>query len=164
MKTALSAIANKTFENLFAPTINYIKIAPLSEYCLNFDGCSKGNPGPSGAGAVIYKNNEEIWSTSIYVGDKETNNVAEYSGLILGLNKASDLGIKELLVIGDSELIVKQMKGQYKVKSSSILDFYLKAKELANLFNKIQYQHVYRKDNTRADELANIGLEMKSKT
>ncbi len=152
----------KAVDRFFIPLP--VKVAPIIEYCLNFDGCSKGNPGPAGAGAVIYKNNNEIWSTGIYVGDKETNNVAEYNGLILGLSKASDLGIRELLVMGDSELIVKQMKGEYKVKSPSIIDFYVKAKRLATLFDEIHYQHIYRKDNARADELANIGLEMKSQS
>lgn len=149
----------KALDRLFIPLS--IKVVPITEYCLKFDGCSKGNPGPSGAGAVIYRNDSEVWSRSIYVGDKETNNVAEYSGLILGLNKASELGIREMLVIGDSELIIKQMKGEYKVKSLNIMDFYLRAKRLATLFDEIQYQHVYRKDNVRADELANIGLEIK---
>jgi len=151
----------KAIDRFFIPVS--VKVAPIIEYCLKFDGCSKGNPGPSGAGAVLYKNNSEIWSTSIYVGNKETNNVAEYNGLILGLSKACDLGIRELLVMGDSELIVKQMKGEYKVKSPSIIDFYLKAKRLSSLFDEIQYHHVYRKDNARADELANIGLEMNSR-
>ncbi len=141
-----------------------VKVAPVIEYCLKFDGCSKGNPGPAGAGAVIYKNDLEIWWTSIYVGNKETNNVAEYNGLILGLSKASDLGIRELLVMGDSELIIKQMKGEYKVKSPSIIDFYVKAKRLATLFDEIHYQHIYRKDNARADEIANRGLETKSQS
>jgi len=152
----------KALNVLFTPLST--KVIPIIEYCFKFDGCSKGNPGPAGAGDVIYKNDEEIWSASTYVGIKETNNVAEYSGLILGLNKANELGIKELLVMGDSELIIKQMKGEYKVKSSNIIDFYLRAKRLETFFDKVYYQHIFRKDNVRADELANIGLEMKSKT
>uniref|UniRef100_A0A6C0DKZ1 RNase H type-1 domain-containing protein n=1 Tax=viral metagenome TaxID=1070528 RepID=A0A6C0DKZ1_9ZZZZ len=135
------------------------KITPIMEYCLKFDGCSKGNPGPAGAGAVIYKNDQEIWANSKYVGDKETNNVAEYHGLIMGLSRANELGIKELLVMGDSELIIKQMKGEYKVKSVNIIEHYLKAKTLSRLFDNIKYEHIYRKDNTRADELANLGLQ-----
>jgi ribonuclease HI len=131
------------------------------EYCLKFDGCSKGNPGPAGAGAVIYKNDQEIWSNSMYVGDKETNNVAEYNGLIMGLTKANDLGIKELLVMGDSELIIKQMKGEYKVKSVNIIEYYLKSKTLSRLISEVRYEHIYRKDNARADQLANLGLQSK---
>ena len=65
-------------------------------YSLYFDGCSKGNPGKAGAGAVIYKNNMEIFSISIFVGEKETNNVAEYSGLVIGLKEAVKLSIKNL--------------------------------------------------------------------
>jgi ribonuclease HI len=137
------------------------KIVPVMEYCLKFDGCSKGNPGPAGAGAVIYKNDEEVWANSLYVGDKETNNVAEYNGLIMGLAKANELGIKELLVMGDSELIIKQMKGEYKVKSVNIIEYYLKAKTLSRFLSEVHYEHIYRKDNTRADELANFGLQSK---
>jgi ribonuclease HI len=164
MKPALSSIVNKTFENLFSPAINYVKIAPISEYCLKFDGCSKGNPGPSGAGAVIYKEDEEIWSKGFYVGDKETNNVAEYNGMIMGLSKAAELGIKNLLVMGDSQLVIKQMKGKYKVKSPNMIELNSKAKNISGIFNKIIYEHIYRKDNTRADELANLGLTFKVST
>jgi len=149
----------KAFDRFFIPLS--VKVAPVIEYCLKFDGCSKGNPGPAGAGAVLYKNDNEIWHGSIYVGNKETNNVAEYNGLVLGLKKAYELGVTELLVMGDSELIIKQMKGEYKVKSENILEFHSKAKMLSKMFKEISFQHVYRKDNARADELANLGLEIK---
>jgi ribonuclease HI len=66
---------------------------------LRFDGCSKGNPGPSGAGAVIYQNNNEIWGKSAFVGLKSTNNEAEYMGLIIGLQEASNMKIKHLSMI-----------------------------------------------------------------
>jgi ribonuclease HI len=161
MKANISNLANKTIEKLFIP-IHHAKIVPVMEYSLKFDGCSKGNPGPAGAGAVLYKNNEEFWSNSIYVGDKETNNVAEYNGLVMGLDKATELGIKEILVMGDSELIIKQMKGEYKVKSPSLIEYYLKAKRLSRIFENVRYEHIYRKDNSRADELANLGLQTKT--
>jgi len=84
-------------------------------YTLFFDGCSKGNPGPSGAGAVIYdENNNEIAAILSFVGLKETNNVAEYSGLLLGLNEAIKKNISTLLVKGDSKLVIEQLKGCYK--------------------------------------------------
>jgi ribonuclease HI len=129
-----------------------------TEYTLKFDGCSKGNPGLSGAGAVIYKNNEEIWCSSIYVGNKETNNVAEYNGLVIGLDEALKLGIKDLLVMGDSELIIKQMKDVYKVNSHNLINLHLKAKCLSKGIGSVKYEHIYRKNNTRADELANAGI------
>ena len=127
-------------------------------YTLFFDGCSKGNPGKAGAGAVIYKNNTEIYSKSLYVGDKETNNIAEYTGLIIGLTEAVNLKIKNLNVKGDSELIIKQMNDEYKVKSINILQLFKNAKKLTESFNEITFNHVYRNDNIRADELANNSL------
>ena len=127
-------------------------------FTLFFDGCSKGNPGKAGAGAVIYKNSTEIFSISSYVGDKETNNIAEYTGLIIGLSEAINLKIKKLNVKGDSELIIKQMNDEYKVKSTNILQLFKNAKKLTELFDEITFNHVYRNDNRRADELANNSL------
>lgn len=129
------------------------------EYCMKFDGCSKGNPGPSGAGAVIYCNNKEIWADSMFVGQKETNNVAEYNGLLLGLQKAIDMDIRELFVQGDSLLVIKQMRGEYKVSSPNILGLYSRAKLFEEKFTRIEYQHIYRIENKRADALSNEGLE-----
>lgn len=130
----------------------------LETYKLAFDGCSKGNPGKAGAGAVIYEGAAEIWSDARYVGDKETNNVAEYTGLIMGLHEALRRNIARLLVQGDSELIIKQMKGEYAVKSDNIRNYHATAKGLAAQFKWIEFRHVYRKDNKRADELSNQGL------
>ena len=127
-------------------------------YKLEFDGCSKGNPGRAGAGAVLYEGSREIWSDAKYVGDKETNNVAEYTGLIMGLHEALRRNISRLLVRGDSELIIKQMNGQYAVKSENIRHYHQAAKDLASQFKWIEFRHVYRKDNARADELSNKGL------
>lgn len=127
-------------------------------YCMMFDGCSKGNPGPAGAGAVIYANNAEIWSRAIYVGNSETNNLAEYTGMLSGLNEAVRQKIRTLTVKGDSEVVIKQMLGKYKVKSENLIDIYEQAKDLEKHFDKIDYIHVYRHLNTRADALSNEGL------
>ena len=127
-------------------------------YTLFFDGCSKGNPGKAGAGAVIYRNQIEIYSQSSFVGSKTTNNVAEYSGLIMGLEKAVGLNITNLIVKGDSMLTIKQMRGDFKVSSPSLIPLYNAAKLLEKRIGCIQYQHVYREFNKRADSLANDGL------
>ncbi len=129
-----------------------------TQYTLYFDGCSKGNPGEAGAGAVIYKDGEEIWSCAVFVGEKETNNVAEYSGLVIGLNKAVELGIKNLFVKGDSQLVIKQMNKEYRVSSDSIKELNKLAKNLVKRFDNISFAHVYREFNKRADELSNLGL------
>jgi len=128
------------------------------EYVLYFDGCSKGNPGVSGAGSVIYKNEKEIYAESTFVGGYETNNVAEYTGLIIGLGYAVNNKIQKLVVKGDSKLVIKQMNGEYKVNSLNIKAHYDKAKRLANEIPSLTFQHVYRYDNKRADTLANMGI------
>lgn len=129
-------------------------------YKMYFDGCSKGNPGLAGAGAVIYKNDDEIWTQSKFIGKNETNNVAEYNGLIIGLEEAVHQNIKNLQVNGDSELVIKQMNNLYKVKAEKLLPLFNKAKKLQTNFTSIQFQHIYRKDNARADHLSNIALNL----
>jgi ribonuclease HI len=134
-------------------------IMDITTFKMNFDGCSKGNPGNSGAGAVIYNNlNNEIWNNSVYVGDNTTNNVAEYLGCILGLEQCVNLEIKNLIIEGDSQLIIKQLLGEYKVKSETMIPLYEKATTLLKFFDNIEIKHVYRKFNKRADELSNLGL------
>lgn len=145
----------------------------MYKYKLFFDGASKHNPGPSGCGFVIYacalqrytsalqryENDLEVASGSAFVGDKITNNYAEYSGLILGMDRAVDLDIKEIEVYGDSKLVIEQMKGNWKVKSENLCDLYHRAKELEKKFDKITFTHIYREFNTRADELSNEYLK-----
>lgn len=135
------------------------KILKEDYYELYFDGCSKGNPGCAGAGFAIYKNKEEIEARASFVGKRETNNTAEYTGLILGLDEALKHNIKILHVKGDSMLVIKQMRGEYKVKAENMIFLFNQAKNLEKCFDKIHYTHVYREFNKRADELSNIGLE-----
>ena len=135
------------------------KIFPKLEYLLRFDGCSKGNPGLAACGAVLYQNDIEIWSGSKFLGYNETNNYAEYMGLIIGLQKAVELNIKELAVEGDSLIVIKQMNGQYKVKSSNISELHKIAMNLKKKITIITFNHVYRENNKRADELCNNEIE-----
>ena len=130
----------------------------MDKFNLFFDGCSKGNPGDAGAGAVIYQGNLELYSRTLFVGKNITNNVSEYTGLIIGLELALENGIKELAVNGDSLLVIKQMNGEYKVKAPALKILHLKAKELSSHFDTITFTHVYRENNQRADELSNIAL------
>jgi ribonuclease HI len=139
--------------------LDVVQIFPEFEYKLNFDGCSKGNPGLAGAGAVICHFEKECWADTFFVGEMFTNNHAEYAGLILGLHQAKIMGIKCLKVEGDSLLVINQMKGLYKCKSINLLDLYEKAKELETHFDKIDYEHVLRNKNKRADHLSNIAID-----
>ena len=135
------------------------KVFPEFDFIMKFDGCSKGNPGIAGAGAVIYKNEDEIWSNHFFVGENATNNHAEYAGLILGLQQAIEFNIKNLLVQGDSQLVINHMNGTYKCNSLNLIELYEKAKELEHEFDNISYNHIYRNLNKRADYLSNIAVD-----
>ena len=128
------------------------------EYKLQFDGCSKNNPGLAGAGAVIYKNGIEIWADHLFVGTNNTNNYAEYSGLIFGLEKAIELNIKALYIEGDSLLVINQMTGKYKCNSPNLIEIHKKTKELIPNFHDIMFVHIFRNKNVRADELSNNAI------
>ena len=127
---------------------------------LYFDGSSKRNPGRGGAGAVLYTqtdtNRSEMFALSHFVGENVTNNFAEYTGLVIGLTECLKRGVKQLCVKGDSLLVIQQMRGVYKVKSENLKGLYTQAKDLASQFEAIEFIHVYREENTRADELSNV--------
>ena len=131
----------------------------IPKYILRFDGASKGNPGLSGAGAVLYENGKEIWSASRYIGI-QTNNYAECFAATLGINEAYNKGIKKLEVEGDSMLIINQLKGKWKVNNKDLKKLYLSIQEILKKFEIITYKHIYRNHNNRADELANIGVSI----
>jgi len=134
------------------------------KYTLFFDGCSKGNPGKAGAGAVLYRTDPrkaeliEIWSYSEFVGATQTNNYAEYMGLILGLAEAVRKCLPNLLVKGDSLLVIKQMQGEYQVNAPHLQPLYQRACVLAKNIGSVEFQHVYRTANKRADALSNEAL------
>lgn len=139
--------------------IRIAKIIPTAyNYIMNFDGCSKGNPGHAGGGAVIYKNNKEIWSEYKYLGNYQTNNQAEYGSLLIGLYRARSLSIKSLLVLGDSEIVINQMMQKSRVKSPNLIPLHKEANEISKYFDDILFMHIYRQQNARADELSNLGI------
>ena len=155
IRTMLPKITSNV--NTILPTIRET-VTTSFEYKMNFDGCSKGNPGLCGAGAVIYYKNDEIWAESFFVGENATNNRAEYAGLILGLQQAIELKISTLHVQGDSQLVINQMKGLYQCNSQNLIPLYERAKELESNFEKIHYEHILRHLNKRADHLSNIAI------
>lgn len=155
----MSQMMRTSFSNISAILQKNVKIVPKIEYLLRFDGCSKGNPGLGGSGAVIYQNEKEIWSGSKLVGYNETNNYAEYMGLIMGLQKATELNIKNLHVEGDSMLVIKQMTGKNKVNSPNLIELHKLAIKLKSNFDNITFEHIYRVNNSRADELCNEAIK-----
>jgi ribonuclease HI len=131
---------------------------PSCEYVLHFDGCSKGNPGPAGIGAVISKSGAEEWCGCQFIGNK-TNNQSEYSALILGLKEALSRNIKQLQVYGDSLLVINQVTGKFNVKNVLLQELNKEAMTLIGKFDYIVFNHVYRQFNKRADQLSNLALE-----
>lgn len=125
----------------------------------NIDGGARGNPGPAGYGVVFQDaSGAKIGSLHEYLG-AQTNNFAEYSGLVAALEYAIKHGYRNLKVRSDSELLVKQIKGEYKVRSEVLLDIYREAKDLIRKLESFHIQHVYREQNREADRLANLAMD-----
>jgi ribonuclease HI len=123
------------------------------------DGAARGNPGPAGAGAVIVNPEGHIVAKiGKFLGDS-TNNVAEYMGLILGLKRAKAMGIKELDVFSDSELLVKQLAGEYEVKAEHLRPLHDEARSLLGAFSAIQVRHIPREQNAQADAMSNRAID-----
>ncbi len=123
------------------------------------DGGSRGNPGPSGYGVVIQAEEGSVLAElSEFIGMR-TNNVAEYSGMLAALEYALAHGLSRLRIVSDSELMVKQMRGQYRVQSPELRPLYEEAKRRAAKLEAFQIEHVLRGKNKRADELANQAMD-----
>jgi len=129
---------------------------------LSVDGAARGNPGPAGAGIVLQAADGSIHRFGDYLGEA-TNNVAEYRALLAGMEKAAELGVHELKVRSDSELVVKQLNGQYKVKSPHLQDLYFTAIKAISSFEKITFTHIPREQNKDADRMANLAIDAKGK-
>jgi ribonuclease HI len=123
------------------------------------DGAARGNPGPAGAGAVILNaDGHVVAKIGKFLGDS-TNNVAEYMGLILGLRRAKAMGIKALEVLSDSELLVRQLAGQYQVKADHLRPLHAEAAELLRGFPDVEVRHIPREENAQADAMSNRAID-----
>ncbi|HZL06878.1 MAG TPA: ribonuclease HI family protein [Coriobacteriia bacterium] len=123
------------------------------------DGGARGNPGPAGIGFVLVSEaGDELAAAGRYLGET-TNNVAEYEALLAGLCAARAVGADELLVRADSELVVKQMRGEYRVKHPNLKPLFVRAQELVRGFALVRFEHVRRAENARADGLANDAMD-----
>lgn len=131
----------------------------MSKAIIYTDGGARGNPGPAGIGAVIYGENRNVLAEiSQYLG-VATNNQAEYKALIAALEKAGEMKISELECFLDSELVVKQLKREYKVKNKDLAPLFLIIHNLSLNFEKISYTHIPRELNQAADKLANEAMD-----
>ncbi len=136
---------------------------PLPAFQANVDGGSRGNPGPAAYGVVVKNGKGEIVAKlKKYIG-QNTNNVAEYFGLIAALDYAQTHGVRALRVESDSELMVKQMRGQYKVKSEDLRPLFERAKKMSQTLESFRIDHVYREQNREADALVNQALDETSR-
>jgi len=132
---------------------------PDSFLIAHIDGGARGNPGPAGYGVVITDQaGRKVAALNEYLGH-QTNNYAEYSGLLAALDYALKHGHKALKVVADSELLVKQIRGEYKVKSPSLLELYQRARKMIGQLEWFSIQHVLRGGNQEADRLANLAMD-----
>jgi ribonuclease HI len=126
---------------------------------VHVDGGARGNPGPAAAAAVASTpDGEELAERKLYIGEA-TNNVAEYRGLLLGLELARELGAEEVEVVNDSELVARQIGGEYKVKHAGLKPLFAQATGELRGFHRWAIRSVPREQNTRADELVNEALD-----
>jgi ribonuclease HI len=123
------------------------------------DGGARGNPGPAAYGFVLETEDGTVLAAEGEAIGTATNNVAEYSGLVAGLRRALELQVPELEVVSDSELMVKQMRGEYRVKNEALRDLFLEASRLARRLESVEYRHVKRAHNELADKLVNEALD-----
>jgi len=130
----------------------------VSGAVLRTDGGSRGNPGPAGAGFVIEKDGSIVCRGGRFLGSV-TNNVAEYEALIWGLENVSAMGFSSVTVFADSELLVKQVNGQYRVKNEGLKPLFARALKLLRGFSSFKVSHVFRESNADADEMANQAMD-----
>jgi ribonuclease H / adenosylcobalamin/alpha-ribazole phosphatase len=123
------------------------------------DGGARGNPGPAAYAYVLEADDGTVLAAHGEAIGVATNNVAEYSALVAGLQKACDVGVRELEVVSDSELMVKQMRGEYKVKNEALRELSLRAGRLARELGAVRYTAVRREHNELADRLVNEALD-----
>jgi len=125
---------------------------------IHIDGAARGNPGPAAFAYVITREGAPAVEGKGALGST-TNNKAEYTALVKALERAVELGAKRLLIYSDSELLVKQMNGEYRVKNEELRALYARAKELCGRFDVVSFRHVGRGENARADRLCNEVLD-----
>lgn len=129
----------------------------MTEAKLYTDGGARGNPGPAGIGVVL-NIGDEIYNYKKYIG-KATNNQAEYQAIIFGLEKAIENKVMEIDCLLDSELVVKQLNREYKVKNIDLATLFIKVYNLSQKFKKISFSHIRRELNKQADKLVNQAID-----
>ena len=130
---------------------------PFVRVTIHVDGAAKGNPGPAGIGVTIRDLERTVFEEGRYVGEM-TNNMAEYRALVFGLEKALEYGARHVVVFSDSELVVRQMNGQYRVRSERLVSLYEQAQTLCRSLESFEIRYIPRAQNQRADALADQAI------
>ncbi len=129
------------------------------EFFIYIDGAARGNPGIAGIGIIIKDGQgRKIRQLYKYIGET-TNNIAEYTALIYGLQEALILGLKDVVACSDSELLVKQLNGEYRVKNSNLRPYYEQFLHLKTGFNRLEVKQIKREENRESDKLANKAVD-----
>jgi ribonuclease HI len=126
---------------------------------VHVDGGARGNPGPAAIAAVVATPDGDVLEERSEEIGEATNNVAEYRALLLGIVRAKELGARELELVGDSELIVRQVRGEYRVKERALRELHARVREALRDFDRWSIRHVRRADNEAADALVNAALD-----
>ncbi len=136
---------------------------PDKKYYIAYtDGACRGNPGPAGAGVLILDANQAVVNEAQLFLGETTNNVAEYRALLLALDRLLELGAEKILIRSDSELMIKQLKGEYRVKNEKLVSLFEKARRQLKAFPEYTLEHVRREYNREADRLANLAIDEKT--
>ncbi len=131
----------------------------MERVIVNVDGGSRGNPGPAGIGVVVRSDDGEIIDEAGETIGTATNNVAEYRAVLLGIEHARALGADSIELVGDSELIVRQINGRYKVKDAALRELHAQVHAALSSFSSWSIRHVRRDENVEADRLVNVALD-----
>jgi ribonuclease HI len=157
-------LTSEQLQELFQEVADHFRDLEEGVWSLYCDGASRGNPGQAGAGAVLIDGCGDIRGQyGEYLG-QTTNNVAEYQGLLLGLKMARELGVKRMQVFADSQLLVRQLNRQYRVKAPHLLPLYNAAQQALKDFEIHAITHVPRELNHLADRLANAAIDQRPRT
>jgi ribonuclease HI len=134
-------------------------VSDVTHVIINCDGAARGNPGPAGAGAVVVAEDGTVLAEVAEGLGETTNNVAEYTAAIRGLEEAERLGADIVVLRSDSLLLVNQLTGRYRVKTAHLQPLHQRVRELAGRFRRVTFEHVPRERNVEADRLANLGVD-----
>jgi len=140
---------------------NHFDSSPSGQVTVRTDGGARSNPGPAGIGFTVEQGGGELFGGGAFIGS-QTNNVAEYAAIVWGIENCLAAGYRDILVLADSELVVKQLGGQYRVKNAGLKPLYAAAVRVAGGATTIQYRHIPRAENAVADAYANGAMDARA--